>query len=166
MPPPRLPASASAFAFAFAFALAFALAACAPPRPAPPPPPPRIDVTTAADAGPIELSSPARTALGEVTVSFLTDEGGYWGPFYALVPDPVTLVKPCYVKALALRGGTAGWALFEVATPPAGFAKVRFIEGSPLPEPLVACMTEALGHLTFGDSGFMGPPALTYVTLR
>lgn len=150
---------------ALAFSCCFALAACG-----------RTGASTTAttpvqpiDVPRIDAGSPAPLpgphATGEVTVSVLSRDGGHWGTFIELTPDPTAAVRPCATRALASDPTITGWALFDVAIPN-GYASAKLAEASALPKPFLECVEHALSELRTVVDGRGVGATLFYVTLR
>ncbi len=125
--------------------------------------PARPIVVPPLDAGPPADAGNHAHARGEVLAAFLDEEGGSWGPFYAIEPTPAELVKPCFGDALRLDPTLTGWAMFEYEPRGSG---VRFAESSKLPKPLLECMERELRKMHIAEDFLSLPRSLVYVSLR
>lgn len=104
-------------------------------------------------------------ARGDVSVSFLTETGAYWGPFVQPATDPADAVRPCYKRAIDEDPRVTGWIRVRIAATqgPASF-EADLVDSSELPTPLTSCVVAAIRSL--GGNGQWLPPRIAYVSLR
>ena len=139
-------------------------AACSAPRPEPPVHAPLP--ASAADAGsPADAQAAAR---GEVVVSLLTKDGGYW-PGLVKPASPGDLVRDrCIDAPSAERPLVTGYLMFGLSLPfESGAARLRLLEASPtISTTLSRCVETALGTLASAEPGVVLNDLVLYVSLR
>lgn len=128
-------------------------------------PPIAVSVAPAVDAGVPPITAPSGVrARGELSVSFLSETGGYSGS--SATPDPTDTVRPCYARALRDDPSLVGWIRVRVAGAqgPASF-EAELLDSSDLPASLTSCVVAAIRTLR-ANHGEWVPPRIAYVSLR
>jgi len=139
-------------------------AACSPPRPEP-----TIHAPLAASAADAGSAVDAKAAApGEVVVSLLTKDGGYW-PGLVKPASPGDLVRErCLDAPNAERPLVTGYLMFGLSLPfEAGAARLQLLEASPtISKTLSRCVEAALGTLASAEPGVVLSDLVLYVSLR
>jgi hypothetical protein len=122
------------------------------------------------DAGGASSPPPTAIARGEVLVSILTRDGGYWSNVVKPDPPGDLVVKRCIDGPDAVRPLATGSLVYSLVLTYDGPSRVELLERSttpPLPNALVACVSDALTGLKANPAGLqVGGELLAYVSLR
>jgi hypothetical protein len=100
-----------------------------------------------------------------IATSLFTPDGNYWGAQYDPKPEPASLIRPCYERALVTDPELGGWLSFSLRYYYREPVTLTLAESSKLPQALVDCITRALSSLRPPSEALDAYTAL-YISLR